>query len=203
MSHSLESSPSTSSRVLGLVGVLGGAVLLLGVVPFDWNTGFFQFRLVLFIAGAMAIVFAVHRRQAPVAPALALVAAVPALLANAWYLAMVVFSIVAIRPFARDEGLVFFTAGVALWITDAVFGLVTLRLAKVDRWGALAVALGSLLVFTGMDRLGLTSSANPTTFGPLALTGGVLTAIGWILMGIDIARGGRGVSAPSRKLVDA
>lgn len=200
MSDSRATTPSALSRAFGLAGVLGGAALLAGFFPFDWDARFFQLRLILFIAGAMAIIFAVHRRQVRVAPALASFAAVPALLANAWYLGMVVLSIGALQPFAGDSGLVFFAAGIALWISDAVFGLVTLRLAVVERWGSLAVAIGSLLVFTGMDRLGLTSSANPTIFEPLALTGGALTGIGWILMGIDISRGTR-VNAPAGRVV--
>jgi hypothetical protein len=76
-------------------------------------------------------------------------------------------------------------------LTDAAFGLVTLRLGVVTRWGALALAIGSVLATTGNDRLGLTSAENPTIFGPLALAGIALTGIGWILLGFDIATRGR------------
>lgn len=74
-----------------------------------------------------------------------------------------------------------------MWLTDAAFGLVTLRLGMVTRWGAIALAIGSVLAFTGMDRLGLSSPENPTIFGPLSQIGLVLNAIGWILMGLDVA----------------
>lgn len=187
VAHSLATSPSTSSRVLGLAGILGGAVLLAAFLV-DISPDLNPLRLVLFNAGAMAIVVAVHRRQASAAPKLALLAAVPALLANAWYLAMVVLAIGRPQPVgAGDFGLVWFFAGVAMWLTDAAFGLVTLRLGVVTRWGALALAIGSVLAIIGIDRLGLTSPTNPTIFGTLALAGIVLSGIGWILLGIDIA----------------
>lgn len=182
--HSLAISPSTSSRVLGLAGILAGVVLLAAFLPFDWGPDLFNLRLVLFNAGAMAIVIAVHRRQASVAPALALLAAVPAVLANAWYLAMTVLAVERTGPMgAGDFGLVYFFAGAAMWLSDAAFGIVTLRLGVVARWGALALAIGSLLAFTGMDRLEL----NPTIFGPIALAGLALNGIGWILLGLDVA----------------
>lgn len=197
MAHSLATSPSTSSRVLGLVGILGGAVLLAAFVV-DIAPELNNVRLVLFNGGAMAIVIAVHRRQASVAPTLAMLAAVPALLANAWYLAMVVLATSRPEPFHGDFGLVFFFAGVAMWLTDAGFGLVTLRLGVVARWGAVALAIGSVLAFTGMDRLGLVTGPFATFFQPLALAGVALVGLGWILLGLDVATRRGAVAAPSR-----
>ena len=186
MIHSLARSPSTSNRVLGLLGVLGGAVLLAAflveIAP-EVNV----LRIVLYNLGAMAIVIAVHRRQASAGRSLALLGAVPAFLANAWFLVMEVLATGRPQPLAGDFGLVFFFAAVAMWLTDAAFGLVTLRLGVVTRWGALALAIGSVLAVTGIDRLALTSRDNPTIFGPLALAGIALNGIGWILLGIDIA----------------
>jgi hypothetical protein len=188
VAHSLATSPSTSSRVLGLVGVLGGAVLLAAFVV-DIAPDLNVFRLVLFNAGAMAIVLAVHRRQASAAPKLALLAAVLAFVTNVWYLSMVLLAVGRSQSPLGDSdfGLVWFFAGVAMWLTDAAFGLVALRLGLVSRWGALALTIGSLLAITGIDRLGLTSSTNPTTFGPLSQVGIVLNGIGWILLGLDVA----------------
>jgi hypothetical protein len=186
VAHSLATSPSIASRALGLAGILGGGLLLAAfVVEIDPNLN--NVRLVLFNVGAIAIVIAVHRRQASVAPKLALLAAVPALLANAWYLAMVLLPVSPLRPFAGDDGLVGFAGGVAMWLTDAAFGLVTLRLGVVTRWGALALAIGSVLAFTGMDRLELSPRDNPTIFGPLALAGIALNGIGWVFLGLDVA----------------
>jgi hypothetical protein len=199
VAHSLAAPPSTSSRVLGLAGILGGAVLLAAFVV-DIAPELNNVRLVLFNAGAMAIIIAVHRRQASASRPLALAATVPALLANAWYLAMVVLATTRPEPFAGDFGLVFFFAGATMWLTDAAFGLVTLRLGVVARWGALALAIGSVLAFTGMDRLELSPRDNPTIFGPLALFGIALNGIGWILLGLDVATRRRPTEAPSSEV---
>jgi hypothetical protein len=186
VAHSLATAPPTSSRVLGLVGILGGVVLLAAFLV-EIAPGVNVLRLVLFNIGAMAIVVAVHRRQASAAPVLALLGAVPAFLANAWCLAMVVLATDRPQPFAGDFGLVYFFAGLAMWLTDAAFGLVTLRLGIVTRWGALVLAVGSVLAILGMDRLELTSRDNPTVFGSLGLAGVALNGIGWILLGLDLA----------------
>ena len=98
------------------------------------------------------------------------------------------------RPFAGDFGLVYFYAGLALWLTHAAFGLVTVRLGVVSRWGALALAIGSALAIFGMGRLELTSQADPTIFGPLSLIGIALNGVGWILLGFDVATRARGPS---------
>ena len=201
MAHSLSVPPSTTSRVLGLAGVLGGAILLWpaflpGLVPFELSPDFFNLRLVVFNAGAIAIIVGVYRRQAPVAPVQTLVAAVPAFLANAWYLALITRLVSQPGQLGRgDYGPLIFAAAVALWLTDAWFGVVTLRLGLATRWGALALAIGSVLAITGIDRLGLTSEANPTIFGPLALVGIALNGTGWILLGLDIATGRRPTEA--------
>jgi len=187
VAHSLAATPSTSSRLLGLVGVLGG-VLLLAAFVIEIAPDLNIIRLIAFNAGAMAIVVAVHRRQASVASTLALIGAIPALVANAWHIAMIVLAIGRTEPIgAGDFGLVYFWASLAMWLTDAWFGIVTLRLGVVSRWGPVALAIGSVLAVTGMDRLGLTSPDNPTIVGPLALAGIALNGVGWILLGLDVA----------------
>jgi hypothetical protein len=183
--------------VLGLAGILGGTVLLAAFLM-EIPVGLNDLRLALFNLGSMAIVVAVQRRQAPVGSRLALLAAALAVLANAWYLVMVVMAIGHPHPFAGDFGLVGFFAAAAMWLTDAAFGLVTLRLGVVRPWGALALAIGSALAFTGIDRLELTSPANPTIFGPLALAGVALNGIGWILLGLDIATQRHAAAASSQ-----
>ena len=80
-----------------------------------------------------------------------------------------------------------FWAGLAFWLADAWFGIVALRLGVLWRWAALALVVGSLLAIPGMDRLGLTSAANPTIFRPIALTGVALNGIAWVLLGLEIA----------------
>lgn len=204
VAHSLAAPPSTSSRALGLAGILAGAVLVLpaflpALVPFEMTPDLFNLRLVLFNAGAIAIVIGVHRRQASVAPVMALLAAVPALLANAWYLALVVRIVGQPgQPGAGDYGPDFFSAGIALWLADAWFGVVALRIAAVTRWGALALSIGSVLAIMGIAQLGLTSEENPTIFGSLALLGVALNGLGWILLGFDLATRRR-ASEPERQ----
>jgi hypothetical protein len=187
VAHSLATSPSASSRALGLTGILGGSILLAAFlvdVPPDLN----PLRIVLFNAGAIAIVVGVYRRQASAAPVMALVAAVPALVANGWSLALIARVVGQPgQPGLGDYGLDLFAAGIAMWLTDAWFGVVALRLGMVTRWGALALAIGSVLAMAGIDRLGLTSAENPTIFGPLSLIGVALNGLGWVLVGIDVA----------------
>ena len=97
---------------------------------------------------------------------LALAGTVPLIVANGWYIAWILLAVGRERPFAGDFGLVGFWAGLAFWLADAWFGLVALRLGVLWRWAALALVVGSLLAILGMDRLGLTSAANPTIFSP-------------------------------------
>ena len=192
MTSSLVAAPSLPNRALGAAGILGGVVLLAAFVvaiPGDMNT----LRLVLFNLGAIAVVTAVQRRHGATGSQTALVVASAAVLANAWYLVMVVLSVGRPTPPSPDPDfrLVMFYAGLAMWLADAAFGFVSLRLGLVTRWGALALGLGSLLAILGMSHLELTSPANPTVFGPLSLFGVALNGLGWVLLGLDVALRGR------------
>ena len=180
-----------------MAGIVGGIVLLAAFVV-EIAPDLNSVRLGLFNLGAIAIVIAVHRRQLAASPTLARTVAGATVLANAWYLSMVVLSMDRPSSFAGEFGLVFFWAGVAMWLTDAAFGVVTLRLGLVTRWGAAALAIGSALAFTGIDRLALTSSANPTIFGPMSLIGIALNGLGWIILGFDVATRGRAAVARSQ-----
>ena len=64
----------------------------------------------------------------------------------------------------------------------------------VTRWGALRPRrrIGSLAIL-GIDQLELTSEANPTIFGPIALIGVALNGVAWILLGLDLVLDGRAV----------
>ncbi|MGH2358649.1 MAG: hypothetical protein ACRDGJ_11700, partial [Candidatus Limnocylindria bacterium] len=173
---------------LGAGGIVAGLAILAAFV-IEIPQPLVAPRIILFNLGCIGVVLAVHRRQASVAPVIALAGAVPAVLANLWYLVMVVLAIDRPDPvFGGDFGLVFFWAGMALWLADAWFGIMTLRLGAVTRWGALAVGIGSLLTMLGIDRLGLVSEANPTIFNALATGGIVILSVGWILLGVDVAR---------------
>jgi len=181
---------AASTRLLGLAGILGGAVLLAAFV-IDIPPALNDARLVMFSLGAIAVVMALYPRQTGVPGTVYRVASVAAIVANAWHLSMVVLSIGRESPFAGDFGLVSFYAALAMWLADAAFGAAALRSDVPSRWGPLALAIGSVLAIAGMDRLGLTSPSNPTMFGPVALTGVALNGLGWILLGLDLASGGR------------
>ncbi len=190
VAHSLAAPPSIASRMLGILGILGGLVLVAAFVPnLPWGTDLFNLRLVLFNAGAIAIVLAVHRRQAVISRRLSLAAALPAILANAWYLVMVILSIGRPQFPEPDPEFrpIFFYAAVALWLTDAAFGLVALRLGVVSRWAALALTIGSLLALTGVGGLGFTTGPFAAIIEPLTLAGIALNGTGWILLGLDVA----------------
>jgi hypothetical protein len=187
----VEQRPTAESRTLGILGILGGAMLLVIWVPdFPWSADFLNpLRLVLFNVGAIAIVIAVHRRQAAISRGVSLAAAVPAILASTWYLAMVILSIGRPQFPEPDPGFrpLFFYAALALWLTDAAFGLVALRIGVVSRWAALALTIGSLLALTGVGGLGFTTGPLAAIIEPLTIVGVALVGLGWILLGVDVA----------------
>jgi hypothetical protein len=190
VAHSLSTPPSIATRALGVLGILGGAMLLAAWIPdLPWSHEAFNLRLVLFNLGAIAIAIAVHRRQSGVSRRLSLATAVPAILANAWYLVMVLLSIG--RPVfpEADPGFrsIFFYAAIILWLSDAGFGLGALRIGGVSRWASLTLTIGSLLALFGIDRLGFTTGPLAWLIQPLALLGVFLVGVGWIWLGFDVA----------------
>src|SRR6188508_3360264 len=101
MTPSFTASPPATTRLLGLAGILGGAVLLAAFVieiPPDLNDA----RLIIFNLGAMAVVIALYRRQVAVSRPLSRLASFAAVAANGWHLSMVVLSIGRANPFAGD-----------------------------------------------------------------------------------------------------
>lgn len=193
VAHSLARSPSMMARTLGILGVVGGVVLLAGFIPnLPWGANGFVLRLLLFNLGAVAIGIAVHMRQASISPRLSLAATAPMILANVWYLAMTLLSIgrpVYPEPDA-DFRPIYFYAGVAMWLTDAIFALVSLRLGAVSRTAALVLAVGAIVGGSGIGGLAGTFpwlSGLVTLFAPFQLWGVALVGAGWVLLGIDVA----------------
>jgi hypothetical protein len=172
-------------RLLALLGIVGGIALLAAFlvdIPPALNT----VRLFLFLAGGVGVALAAHQRLAAISRPLALAGAVPLITVSAVHASWILLSLGRDRPFAGDFGLVGFYVGLALWLAQAWYGVVALRLGAMWRWAALALVIGSLLAITGMDRLELTSPTNPTIFGPVALLGIALDGIAWILLGVDL-----------------
>ena len=188
MAHSMSLAPTPATRVLGLLGVLGGAVLLLGFLGLAFTPDLFNLRLVLFNVGAIAVVLAVHRQQAAFGRGLALAGAIPAVVANAMYLILIVRAVAQpgeIGPGDYQPVLLFSYVGGAMWLGDAWFGAVTFRLGVVSRMAALALIVGSFFAFIGMGIFGLVTSG--TAFETLVLAGVALHGVAWVLLGLDVA----------------
>lgn len=197
LAHSLTIAPSRATRVLGLAGILGGAWLVAWLLPFiPWGPEGVNLRLVAFNVGAIAIVVALSRRLPATARLAAAIAAIT-VLANAWYLLMVILGIGRPVPPQPDHDfrLIGFWAGVAMWWADAAFAVVALRFGGIARLGAAALAAGSVLAFLGMDRLELVAGPYRDLIIPLALAGITLNGVGWILLGFDVATRRRPVPA--------
>lgn len=194
VAHSLAQPPSITARALGILGVLGGLVLLLGYVPnLPWGSQqAFVLRLVLFNLGVIAIGIAAHLRQASISPRLSLAVTAPMILANAGYLVMLILSIgrpVYPEPDADFRPIFFYVAN-AMWLTDAIFALVALRLGVVSRTAALILAVGSIVAWSGMGNLAETFpwlSGFVALLAPIALWGAAAAGAGWVLLGIDVA----------------
>lgn len=177
------------SKLLGGIGVVGGLLLIAAFVPsIPWTADLFNLRLVVFNAGAIAIAIAIYRRHSVAAPRRAFVAAGPAVLANAWYLVLIV------RAVARDGQVgagdydpSFNTAAVAMWLADSWLGFASLRLAHVWRPAALTLGIGSILAMGGMDFLGLIRGKLAPIVVPLSLVGIALNGIAWIALGLELA----------------
>ena len=176
-------------RVLGLLGIVGGIAVLAAFVvtiPPAQNTA----RIFLFLAGGVGVALAAHESQARVSGRLALTGVIPLVLANGVVAIWELLSLGRDRPFAGDFGLVGFYAGLAMWLAHAWYGIATLRIGVLSRWAAIALVVGSVLAITGMDRLELTSSVNPTICGPLSLLGIALNGIAWALLGLGVVMPG-------------
>lgn len=189
VAQSLAVSPSGALRLLGLLGILGGFFLVVAFVPtIPWSGDFFNLRLVLFNAGAIAIVIAIHRRQSVVAPRLSVAAALPAVVANTWYLVLVIIVVAQPGdPGRGDYGPWFGVAATALWLADAWFGIVVLRLGVASRAAGAALAIGSILAWSGMGQLGLASGDLGWILGPLSQVGIALNGVAWIALGLEVA----------------
>jgi hypothetical protein len=178
--------PNSARVSLGALGMAGG-VGLLAAFAVDIPPALNTWRIVLFNTGAITIVVATYGPNASVSRPLALAGAIPVVLANVAAIAWILLAIGRESPFTGGLGRVGFWAGLAVWLADAWFGLVALRLRRLWRLGALALVIGSLLAITGMDRLGLTSGVRPTVFGPISLVGITLNGTAWILLGVQLA----------------
>jgi hypothetical protein len=188
VAHSLTHAPTPASRILGLLGVVGGVVLLLGFLGFNFTPDQFNLRLVLFNMGAIAIAIGVHLRQRIRGRLLSLSGAIPVVVANALYLLLIVRAVGQpgeIGPGDYQPIVLFGFVGAAMWLSDAWFGVVTFRLGVVSRIAALALVVGSLFAFIGMGIFGFVQSG--TAFETIVLGGVAVHGLAWVLLGLDVA----------------
>lgn len=178
MAHSLPSAPSLTSRVLGIAGIAAGLTMLAAFVM-DLPSGIFRDRLLVFGLGVIAVGIGVHLRQSLRAPGASLAATMALAASVAFFLATVLF--------LDPSHVAVFWAGLALWLGSAAFGITSAVIGAVSRIGSSAVAIGSLLALTGMDRLGLVSESTPTIFNTLSQLGIAAMAIGWLVLGLHVA----------------
>ena len=191
VAQTLTVAPTPVSRILGVLGVVGGVVLLSGFltifiqVPF-FTADYFNLRLVLFNLGAIAVVIAVHMRQSPAGPRLALVGAVPAVLANAAFLVLILLAVAQpgeIGP--GDYGPWFNLVAGVMWLADACFGVVTFRLGVMSRISSMALTIGSIASFVGMGVFGLAPIGSLAEQIILVLV--ALHGLAWVLLGLEVA----------------
>jgi hypothetical protein len=188
LAHSLSRPASGVTKALGLLGIVGGAFLLAGIIPnLPWFWVIFNLRLVPFEAGAIAVILAVHALQARRSRWASLVVAVPAILANAWHMVMTILFVGRPQPPLPDPEFrpTYALAAMSMWFANVAFGLVALRLGVVTRWGSLALTVGSVLAASGF--LGLETSPLADLVPALSWIGIVLVGVGWILLGIAVA----------------
>lgn len=185
MAQSFAIAPTPVSRLLGLLGVVGGAILLAAFVV-DLSPDINNLRLVLFNVGAIAVVLAVYQRQSPASPRLALLGAVPAIVANAAYLILIVRLVAQPGELGRgDYGPFIFYAAGAMWLSDLWFGVITFRLGVLTRISSAALVIGSLAAFIGMPILGVVEVGSSTE--KLILAGIGLHGVAWVLLGLEAA----------------
>lgn len=202
VAHSLAQPPSMVNRLLGALGILGGALLVAALIPnLPWSWVVFNLRLVLFGGGAIAIVVAVLRLHPDRWRWPSLLVGVPTIVANAWHLVMSVMFVTRPQPPEPDPEFrpIYALAATAMWLTNATFGLVALRVGVVTRWGSLALTAGSLLALTGVGGLGFTRGPQADLVATLTTAGVVLVGVAWIILGLDVAFRRRAPDAASQE----
>ena len=214
VAHSLATfEPTRSMRMLGLFGILGAALLLWAFISFNpfQDPAVNRVRLVLFGLAGGAIALAFYRRQALVAPTMALLATAGVVIAGIWYAATVIVSTGVDHPFIGPFGFVTLLAGMALWITPAIWSIAMLHTGAgwqgmtptrtlVMKVG-LSVLIGSIVGWIGDDRLGMVDSLWGEVWQTVALVAVALNGVGWLILGAVLVVPGRGPRAGGRRQV--
>jgi hypothetical protein len=196
VAHSTAAIPTTSARAFGIVGVLAGVFL---IAPFVITLGdrWLHPRNLVFTLFVMALGLGLHSRQAAGSPVLARLASAIALAGYGATFIWLVLSTGRANPHAGEFGYIGFITGMAMWVSAALYGLISFRIGAVTRWGSVLLVVGSVLALTGIDRMGLVVPGHESIFGPLSQIGIVMHGVGWILLGAELALRGTVARAPS------
>jgi hypothetical protein len=194
--------PTRSMRLLGLFGVVGAVLLLWAFTSFNpfQDPDVNRIRLLVFALAGAAISLAFYRRQALVAPTLALLTTAGVVIAGAWYVTWLMLSSSVESPHIGTFGLVNLFANIALWVSPAIWAIGALHIGAVwqgmSRTPALAtkaglwILIGSIVAWMGDDRLGLIDSLWGEMWRAIAVTGVALNGIGWLILGAVLLVGG-------------
>jgi len=189
VAHSMTLAPTPAGRLLGLLGILGGGFLLMGYINLEaWTPELVTLRLVLFNLGAIAIAIGVHLRQADAGRLLSLSGAIPVVLSNVTYVAFLLLMFAEPWQLGGERthpANLWEMSAVAMWLSNAWFGLVTLRLGVMNGWSAFTLMIGSIAAFAGMGYFGL--AANGTLGETVKMTLMALHGLAWVLLGLELA----------------
>ena len=173
-------------RAAGLLGFVGGVVLLAAfLVPLEEGAN--RIRLLLFAAGLAAAGAGLWSVHAPADPRLAIAGSVPVIAATGTWAVWLLVAQGVERPFAGDFGLVGFWIAIAMWLAAAWLGIVAVRLGHAPRLASWLLAVGALLVITGVDRLELRARLgaaliDAASLAGIAMLGVALVLLGWFLV---------------------
>lgn len=197
--------PTRTMRLLGLLAIVGGALLVA-----VWFVGDLfsspianSWRLGLFWLAALAVAIALHGREAAVAPRLAFAVSALVVITSVWNIAWLVLAIDRDSPFAGQFGFLGFVASFIGWLAASAYGIGVLvtraawrgmtRLSATTTQLAAAVLIvaGPAATF-GMDRLELVrSEPYGELFGTLGAIGVTGVGCAWILLGIVLLTSNR------------
>lgn len=196
--------PSRWMRLLGLFGVIGAVLLLWAFISFNpfADQRVNNIRLLVFSLAGAAISLALYRRQALVAPTLALLTTGAVVIAGLWSATVLILSSGVDSPFMGTFGLISLFANIALWVTPAIWAVGLLHTgaawqgmsryrAFLTKLGAV-ILIGSIVAWFGDDRLGMVDSLWGEMWQAIALIGVAMNGIGWLILGLVLVAGIRG-----------
>jgi hypothetical protein len=199
--------PTRTMRLLGLFGILGAGLLLWAFVSFNpfADPTVNGIRLFAFSLAGAAISLAFYRRQSLVAPTLALLTTGAVVIAGAWYATWLILSSGVKSPHIGTFGLISLLAGIALWVTPAIWAIGLLHTgaawqgmssnrALLAKLGA-AILIGSIVAWFGDDRIGMVDSLWGEMWQAVALAGVAMNGMGWLILGVVLVAPGRGPRA--------